>query len=86
MAEEIEFDFNDLTLEEIEMFEEHTGLALQDVSKETGFSAKTLTAFAFIAMRRQDPDFSMEQAKKLKIKEATDALDALKARPTTPAG
>lgn len=84
MATAATFDFQDLTLEEIEFFEEYTGVTLEAVQPGR-MPAKVLTAVAYLAKKRTDPDFTIDQAKKLKITEATDALGSIVAPPSTPA-
>lgn len=74
---EVAFDWEDLTMEEIEFLEEYTGTALDEMQSAGSPKGKLLTAIAYIAMKRQDPEFTIEQARQLKIKEATGALDAL---------
>lgn len=67
--ETISFDANELTLGELEELEDITG---RPVSSELGRgqpSAKTLTALVYIFKRRQDPAFTLEQARALKVSE-----------------
>lgn len=72
MSSELQIDFDDLTIEEIEEVETRTGIAISDLidldpKSKQGLSAKALHAFAYIISRRGDPDFTWEQAGKLKL-------------------
>jgi len=74
---EATFDWEDLTLEEIEFLEEYTGLSIDSMDIDGRPKGKLLVAMAYIARRRDDPDFTVEQARKMKIREANDALGAI---------
>lgn len=70
----IRFDANNVTVGDMEDFEEITGKVLDEVfaGAETGklkLEAKTLKAVVFIAKRHEDPSFTLEQARDVKISE-----------------
>lgn len=81
MPEKISVSINDLSLGEAEFFEEATGIPLEDVTekyrvddnpkdkKKPALPIKALTALVCIAKRREDSEFTMEQARSLKISE-----------------
>lgn len=63
----IVFDPNTLTMGELEEIEDLTG---RNVSVELGRgqpSAKTLTALVYVFMRRDDPAFTMDDARATKV-------------------
>ena len=65
--ETINFDLNDMTIAEIVSVEELTGLpfdAMTDPDKPKG---KMLQALAYISKKRDNPDFTFEDAGKIKI-------------------
>lgn len=80
MPEKISLSIDDLDLGEAEFFENETGIPLEDVERyrfddspenkdKPALPAKALTAFVCIAKRREDSEFTMDQARKLKIGE-----------------
>ena len=66
---EVVIDVNDLTLGEVEEIENLTGLTVGDFGDGTKMSAKLVTAFVYISKRRTDPDFTIEDARKIKLGE-----------------
>lgn len=68
-------DPDDLTIGELEDFEEIVGkpldeaLVLDAKTKQPRISAKVLKAFIFIVYRRANPDFTLEQARAVKVSE-----------------
>lgn len=91
---DFEIDFEDLSFEEIEEVETRTGKPIEDLIKRDAKdkslpSAVELRALAYLITRRTDPDFTWEQAGKLKLKLLTDIAPepaenraARRARPT----
>lgn len=64
----VDFDLDDLTVEEIEDIEEATGCSIDRLFADDRPRGKTLRAIAWIVKRREDPAFTFEQAGKVKIK------------------
>lgn len=66
----VDLDPNDLTLGEIEDLEGAGGVPFGVLMKqldEQTFSSRALTALVWVAMRRKDPDFTLEDARRVKI-------------------
>ena len=75
MSDTLDININDLTIAEVVLIEELTGLpfdAMGDASKPKG---KMLQALAYISRRRTNPDFTWEDAGALKIDLANDEAD-----------
>ena len=71
----LDFNLNDLTIGEIVTIEELTGLpfdAMTDPDKPKG---KHLQAIAYISKRRDNPEFTFEDAGNLKLNLASDEAD-----------
>ena len=74
----LDFNLNDLTIGEIVTIEELTGLpfdAMTDPDKPKG---KLLQAIAYISKRRDNPEFTFEDAGNLKLNLASDEADFTK--------
>lgn len=86
MADEIAFDFDDLTIEEVETLEEITGLAIDEIQAKGAFRGKTLRAIVYITNRRVNPEFTVEDAGKVTVKAVSDMTNGnreqRRARPT----
>lgn len=67
MAEKLNFDVEQLTLDDIEELEEHIGTAFDSIFDAGRPRAKALKYIAFILKRRDNPDFTLEDAGKLTI-------------------
>ncbi len=61
----VEYDLDDLTLDEVELIEEMAGGV--PFSEVNYGSAKGMKAFAFALMRRNDPDITLDDVGKVKI-------------------
>lgn len=59
----VDYDIEDLTLDEVEYVEDTCGAPLDELNFT---SAKVLKAFAFVFMRRDEPDLTPEDIGKLK--------------------
>lgn len=77
-----EFDVNDLELGEVMEIEEITGAPLDDI--QWG-SARAMLAMLFVMRRRSNPDYTFEDAKKVKLKEFSPPDSNGSAPPTKPA-
>lgn len=67
-ADQIVFDLDELSLNELELLEEITGLPFDECLVTGKPKATVMKAFACIVKRREDPDFTIEQAGALKIR------------------
>jgi len=56
------FDFENLTLDEIETIENLTGGSIDKIADNGTPKGKNLKAIIFVMMRRNDPQFTMEMA------------------------
>tara|TARA_R110000824_G_scaffold292421_2_gene480848 strand:- start:2577 stop:2828 length:252 start_codon:yes stop_codon:yes gene_type:complete len=74
-AELFNVDLNDLTIGEVVEIEERTGLPLDALGDPGKPKGKLLQTLAFIAKRREDPEFTWEQAGELKISTSADPVD-----------
>ena len=63
----LNIDINELTISEIVEIEELTGLPFDAMGDATKPKGKMLQALAFISKRRDNPDFTWEDAGALKI-------------------
>jgi hypothetical protein len=70
MAQEA-FDFESLTLDEVEMIENLTGVAIERIAEDGAPKGKNLKSLIFVMMRRNDPAFTIEQAGKYTLSQAT---------------
>ena len=68
-------DINDLTIAEVVLIEEMTGLPLDALGQADKPKGKMLQALALISKRRDNPDFTWEMAGALKISTASDPVD-----------
>lgn len=68
-------DFNDITLGEIEEIEDYAGLPVSMIGDvNTAGTAKLRTALAWIAKRREDPAFTIADARKLSASQLTEII------------
>jgi hypothetical protein len=80
------YSLDDFELGDLEWLEEYTGSALTD---KTLASMKAAVGFVYLIKRRDDPGFTIEQARKLKLnifQGAGEEPAAKKPRPTRAAG
>jgi hypothetical protein len=64
------FDFESLTLEEVEIIENLTNTSIDEAFGNGKPKGKALSAFVWVVLKRNNPAFKMEDAKKLTLKEA----------------
>lgn len=67
MSESITINFDDLTVGEIELIEDHMDLPIDEVFKTGTKKGKLLRVLAYVDRKRSDPTFTMEQAGDLKV-------------------
>jgi hypothetical protein len=68
------FDFESLTLEEVEIIENLTNTSIDEAFGNGKPKGKALSAFVWVVLKRNNPAFKMEDAKKLTLKEALDMV------------
>ena len=68
-------DINDLTIAEVVLIEEMTGLPLDALGQADVPKGKMMQALAFISKRREDPDFTWEEAGELRISAVSEKVD-----------
>jgi hypothetical protein len=68
------FDFDSLTLEEVELIENLTNSSIDEAFANGKPKGKALSAFVWVVKKRDNPNFKMEDAKKLSLKEALDMI------------
>ncbi len=82
MPETIEFDFDDLTLGDLEKLEDAAGRPagqiIADYEESTeGMRAKDLTALIYVIKSRVDPEYTLDDARSIKIIEFMQEDDAV---------
>jgi len=63
-------DFESLTLEEVELIENLTNSSIDEAFANGKPKGKALAAFVWVVMKRDNPNYKMEDAKKISLKEA----------------
>lgn len=69
MAEFLEIDVTDLTLDEIEEVEDIIGFPFDQAFSPDRPKAKTLKALAYVTMKRTDPSFTLERTGELVVRQ-----------------
>jgi hypothetical protein len=64
------FDFESLTLEEVEIIENLTNSSIDEAFGNGKPKGKALSAFVWVVLKRDKPDYKIEEARKLSLKEA----------------
>lgn len=81
---DLNIDVNDLTLGEVEFFETESGLSFDDLAAGRT-NTRAIIALVTITERRTNPDFTMDDARKLKLGDIK-VSGPPDADPTEPAG
>lgn len=68
------FDFESLTLEEVETIELITGNSIDQIMDAKQPKGKALKAIILVIKKRQDPSYTLEQAGALKMSEVNQIL------------
>ena len=68
------FDFESLTLEEVEVIENLTNSSIDEAFGNGKPKGKALSAFVWVVLKRNNPNYKMEDAKKLSLKEALEMI------------
>ena len=73
--ETINFNINDLTIAEIVEIEDLTGLPFDAVTDPSKPKGRMLQALAYISKKRENPEFTFEQAGALSLNMESDEVD-----------
>jgi hypothetical protein len=68
------FDFESLTLEEVELIENLTNTSIDEAFANGKPKGKALSAFVWVVQKRTNPNYKMEDAKKISLKEALEMI------------
>ena len=68
-------DVSDLTIAEVVEIEDRTGLPLDALGQADKPKGRMLQALAFIVKRRENPDYTWEEAGELKITPTSEKID-----------
>lgn len=68
------FDFESLTLEEVETIENLVGESIDEAFGTGKPKGKALKVFAWVINKRTNPSYTIEQASKLSLKEALSMI------------
>jgi hypothetical protein len=68
------FDFESLTLEEVELIENLTNTSIDEAFSNGKPKGKALSAFVWVVQKRNNPNYKMEDAKKISLKEALEMI------------
>ena len=71
----LSIDISDLTIAEVVMIEDLTGLPLDALGQDDKPKGRMLQALAYVTKKRDNPDFTFEDAGKLKITTASSKPD-----------
>lgn len=80
-AERLQLNLDDVSLGDIEDFEDYTGMSfavldqVKDPEKAASMSAKVFTGMALLALRHENPDATIEEARKVKVSQLMGAVD-----------
>jgi hypothetical protein len=70
------FDFETLTIAEVETIEQISGSPIDALMDDKSLKGKSLKAVVFIVKRRENPQFTLEDAGQLSFKDAMGILNA----------
>jgi hypothetical protein len=68
------FDFESLTLEEVEVIENLTNSSIDEAFTNGKPKGKALSAFVWVILKRSNPAYKMEDAKKITLKQALEMI------------
>ena len=74
------FDFESLTLEEVELIENLTNSSIDEAFGNGKPKGKALSAFVWVVLKRDNPNYKMEEAKKLSLKDALAMIQGEEAK------
>jgi hypothetical protein len=67
-------DFDEITLGEIEEIEEFADASLSEIGDDSKTATKLRIGLAWILKRRENPNFTIDDAKKMKMSEVMEFL------------
>ena len=73
--ETFNIDINDLTIAEVVEIEDLTGMPLDALGQDDKPKGRMLQALAYITKKKENPEFTFEEAGKLKITTASSKPD-----------
>lgn len=68
------FDFESLTLDEVETIELITGASIDQIMEAKSPKGKALKAIIFVIKKREDPNFTLEQVGNFKMTDVNQIL------------
>lgn len=71
---EIRIDFDELTLGEVEEFEELAGVPFSSIDK--GMPARAMTVLVFLVLRRTNPGYTLDDARQEKVSAIARGMEA----------
>ena len=74
------FDFESLTLEEVEIIENLTGESIDQAFANGKPKGKALKSFIWIVMKRENPKFTLEDASKFTLRQALAMVEGDEAK------
>jgi hypothetical protein len=74
------FDFESLTLEEVEVIENLTNLSIDEAFGDGKPKGKVLKVFTWVMMKRENPSFTIEDASKYTLKQALNIVSGDEAK------
>jgi hypothetical protein len=74
------FDFESLTLEEVEIIENLTNESIDEAFSNGKPKGKVLKAFIWVVMKRENPKFTIEEASKYTLKQALSMVSGEEAK------
>jgi len=80
MSEKLSINLDDLTLGEMDEFEELSGIKLSDIDGGS-IPAKALIALVFISKKRTDPKYTIKKARAVKVTDLQLGADPTPAKP-----
>lgn len=69
------FDFESLTLEEVEIIENLTGESIDQAFANGKPKGKALKSFIWVVMKRDNPKFTIEEASKFTLSQAISMVE-----------
>lgn len=79
------YDLDDFEFGELEWLEDHVGGSLMGNDGENLFSMKAMLGFVYLIRRRDNPDFTLDDARKIKLSTVqTDGEDESAEKPKRP--
>lgn len=64
----------DMTLEEVALAEQLAGAPIDEMLDEEKLKGKSMTALVYVIKKRTEPNFTFDEAKKYKFKEAAEII------------